>query len=231
MIVPTTTPNISADSAAHAWHQTLDGYSHRCPNQSTGMINLDHLHANEPWGDSFKPKEINATRIYCINTYGTPLDSQGGKFADLCRVALETQSDITLFSKHQLDTTRYQVSHICQEICKDMMVTPVLTMASSDTESTSYWKPGGTGILSKSLITSRIKHCSTDPWAGRLSTHLMAKMANLLLLFCAINHVKKIGPLLETSLLQHNKLVCYAKMENQTPAQGKLSAVCSSTTC
>ena len=77
-----------------------------------------------------------------------------------------------LFSEHNLDTTSYQVTKTCEETAKNLLITPTVTMASSKIESTSLWKPGGTGIITHSSITSRTKGKGADK-LGRWAHHTM----------------------------------------------------------
>jgi len=107
-------------------------------------MNIQNLAANAYWGDEMKEKPDNALRIFCQNVNGLQIDTEGGDVKDVCLLMNEIQADIGAITEHNLD-----VKSFCQLSARaDLKARAKLSMASSPSEMTGTYKPGGTMMLS-----------------------------------------------------------------------------------
>ena len=116
-------------------------------------------------------KQPNTTRIETININGFNLDSSGGKLPTIVKHFTDYQVDVMAIQETQTDSTNYQaVSKCLNEInqLSSEKKSPKLTLSSTPVTSTSYYKAGGTALLSAGPIASRRTESGTD-WLGRWS--------------------------------------------------------------
>jgi exonuclease III len=149
------------DQARVAWRRLLH-FSHLAPGQQTVSMSYENLQSNGLIGDELLEKPDHITRIYALNVNGLQLDARGGKFRELCTMAMAIRADITCFSEHNLDTTKHYVNSICQDTAQ-IMETPRLTLSSSSNPATTIFKPGGTGIITHGSLASRLRDKGVDP--------------------------------------------------------------------
>ena len=116
-------------------------------------------------------KEDNHTRISSLNINGLALSNTGGKLQSVLLHTHEYNIDIFALQETQIDTQNQEVKNICyQETQKlsNLSHRPKLTISSSPVACVSYYKAGGTAILSAGRISSRRTQSGTD-WLGRWS--------------------------------------------------------------
>jgi hypothetical protein len=124
---------------------------------------------NNIFGDSMKtPIVPNRTRIYFINLNGINLTKGGIKFRDLCSEVQKADIHILAASEHNLDTNKFVVRQLLQQMAKQTFEHHLLQTATSSIPADKFYKPGGTLLLAQGDVVGRIKERGSDP-LGRYS--------------------------------------------------------------
>jgi len=160
--VNTTSPDTRLREAQSRWATILRPTLPDTEEERTTLYDPSSLKANIPIGDMLQKKPPNTIRIYCQNPNGLRLDRQGGKLTQLCQVAREVQADVFGVTEHNLDTTQYQVRTIAHDTIRCEIDHAEHVLASSPIPSTSFFKPGGTMLLSRGSINSRLHSSGSD---------------------------------------------------------------------
>ena len=160
--VHTTSPNTRLRQAQSQWASILRPTPPDRNEAHSTLLNPARLKENLPIGDPLLRKGPHTIRIYCQNPNGLRLDRKGGKITQLCQVAREVQADIFGITEHNLDTTQYQVRSIVHATIKRELDNTEHVLASSSIQSETFFKPGGTLILSRGSINSRLQSSGSD---------------------------------------------------------------------
>ena len=96
------------------------------------------------------------TRVYIQNVNGLCWDKEGGRWPYICETMDAIQVDIACFSELNVDTTNYNVRRKMENICQKQFMQNSLILAASKYKTSTLYKPGGTAILARNNITSRI---------------------------------------------------------------------------
>ena len=115
----------------------------------------------------------NITRLYCQNINGLSWDSEGGKWPYVCEVMAGIHADIACFTEINTDTNNFSVRKKMETIANRQFDHSRLIMSTSKSQTTGYYKPGGTAIMACNAITSTIKSHSRDRM-GRWSSLRLA---------------------------------------------------------
>lgn len=110
--------------------------------------------------DENPPETI--TRIYVQNLNGLTWNKDGGRWPYICETMEAIQADIACFSELNTDTNRYEIRTKMEELCRHQFDQHHLVLASSANKTASHYKPGGTAILARNAVTSRIKSHTRD---------------------------------------------------------------------
>ena len=126
------------------------------------MIDGTYL-ASDLVGDPMDENPTNGTtRLFVQNLNGLSWNKDGGKWPYVCETIDSTQADIACFSEINTDTTRYDVRKKMEDICRQQFDQHRLVLSSSTSKSTTTYKPGGTAIVARDAITTRIKSHTRD---------------------------------------------------------------------
>jgi hypothetical protein len=125
-------------------------------------LSPENLRNNILWGDSLQPKDSNTFQIYCQNANGIQLGQKGGEFAMMCELSLEVQADVIAITEHNLDTQKFSIRKCCHDARTCLLDHSSMIMASSSIEMLNQYKPGGTLIMSRGKITSRLIKSGSD---------------------------------------------------------------------
>jgi endonuclease/exonuclease/phosphatase family metal-dependent hydrolase/vacuolar-type H+-ATPase subunit H len=121
------------------------------------------VNGSEFFGDPLNENpDRNTTRIYIQNLNGLTWNSDGGRWPYVCETMDSIQADIACFSELNTDTNRYEIRTKMEQICRRQFDQNYLVLASAANKTTTHYKPGGTAILSRNAITSRIKTHTRD---------------------------------------------------------------------
>lgn len=104
----------------------------------------------------------DVTRIFVQNLNGLSWNKDGGRWPYVCEAVATVQAEIACFSELNTDTTRYDVRTKMEQICQLHFDQNRLVLASSNTKTTTAYKPGGTAIVACGAITTRIKSHNRD---------------------------------------------------------------------
>lgn len=122
------------------------------------------FNASEFVGDQLvETPDQDTTRIYIQNLNGLCWNKEGGRWPYVCDAMATIQADIACFSEINTDTNQYPIRTKMESICRRHFQENCLIMSSSTiTTSTSHYKPGGTAIMARDAITTRVKSHSRD---------------------------------------------------------------------
>jgi exonuclease III len=134
------------------------------------LLTAHNQRTNKEWGDILDCKDETTTRLYSVNVNGLSLDTRGGQFDELCKVAKEVQADILCCQEHNLDTTQTVVKTIIHETLRQHWPRSRITMGTTPIPFATTFKPGGTMLLATNSITGQIISYTTDKW-GRWTSH------------------------------------------------------------
>lgn len=114
--------------------------------------------ASEFIGDQMEENpDVNTTRIYIQNLNGLCWNEEGGRWPYVCEVMESIQADVACFSELNTDTNRYEIRTKMEAIARSQFDQNSLILAASPNRTTTHYKPGGTAVLTRNSITSRIK--------------------------------------------------------------------------
>lgn len=119
--------------------------------------------ASEFVGDPMDENPNQSTiRIYIQNLNGLCWNKDGGKWPYVCETLETIQADIACFSELNTDTNRYDIRTKMEAVCRQHCDQNNLILSASTIKTPTYYKPGGTAILARNSITSRIKSHTRD---------------------------------------------------------------------
>ena len=119
--------------------------------------------ASEFVGDPMDENPNQSTiRIYIQNLNGLCWNKDGGKWPYVCKTLETIQADIACFSELNTDTNRYDIRTKMEAVCRQHCDQNNLILSASTIKTPTYYKPGGTAILARNSITSRIKSHTRD---------------------------------------------------------------------
>ena len=114
---------------------------------------------DEFYGDPMKEEsDDHTTRIYIQNVNGLSWDTEGGRWPYICEAVDAIQADIACFSELNVDTNNYKVRRNMERICQQQFIHSRLVLSSSSHKTQSLYKPGGTAIMARNHIISKIKN-------------------------------------------------------------------------
>lgn len=111
----------------------------------------------------------STTRIYIQNLNGLGWNNDGGKWPYVCEAMEAIQADIMCFSELNTDTNRYNIRTKLESVCRQQFDHNHLVLAMAPNKTATPYKPGGTAIVARNSITSRIKSHTRDRMGRRAS--------------------------------------------------------------
>jgi hypothetical protein len=127
------------------------------------------IKSNDIFGDAMNtPISPNRTRLYFINLNGINLTKGAVKFRDLCSEIKQADIDILAASEHNLDTNKFVVRQLLQQMATQSFDHHTIQTATSSIPADKFYKPGGTMLLAQGNVVGRIKERGSDP-LGRWS--------------------------------------------------------------
>lgn len=123
------------------------------------MFKEHHETYGDPLVDHPAP---SITRIYIQNLNGLCWDKDGGRWPFICNVMSSLHVDIACFSELNTNTNKYSIRKQMETICQRQFNHSRLVMASSNSQTTHDYKPGGTAIMVCNETISNIKSHTRD---------------------------------------------------------------------
>ena len=119
----------------------------------------------------------STTRIYIQNLNGLTWNGEGGRWPYVCEAMEAIQADVACFSELNTDANKYEIRTKMEEICRRQFDQNCLVLSTAPNKTTTSYKPGGTAILARNTITSRIKSHTRDRM-GRWASLSFTRSAN-----------------------------------------------------
>ena len=155
-----TSPRSTLAQAQHSWRQLFasrqqsNDLQHQPQNTSRPIsLTAENMRTNGAWGDTLSLKDATVTRIYALNVNGLTLDQRGGQFDTLCS---QIQADIICCQERNIDTTNPQVKTILHTTIRNHWQRSRLMYGTSPTPFHSFYKPGGTMMMTVNNLSGRV---------------------------------------------------------------------------
>ncbi|KAI2509636.1 hypothetical protein MHU86_4756 [Fragilaria crotonensis] len=179
------------------------------PPRRATILSRRNARTNTHWGDPLLNKRTDCTRIYSANVNGIHLDHRGGQYDDICKTIKEVDADLFCGQEINLDTCQYAVKQALYDTTNQHWERARIIFGSSPISFNSYYKPGGTMMVTNRDLTGRVSNQASDKWGRWVSQDLQGNNGRTIAVFSCYQVIYKQTQLGYTTAAsqQHNLLL------------------------